>query len=242
MEPDEILRVHDIELRFRGGMHAPPPSQDGHLYVHKNFAFVSAMDGFLALVGPKRMIEIGIHDGGSTAYWQHKYGLVRLAAFDILPQAAVFARYLARNRLADAVRLHLGVAQTERERMRAAIVDDFADAPVDAVIDDASHEYAPTKAAFETAFPFLRPGGVYIIEDWAWGHQQRWPREARADMPLMSPLLAELMLVCGHATGVIDRMEVNERFAVVWRGPAEISRERFRLADHTIARGFAMAL
>ena len=61
-------------------------------------------------------------------------------------------------------------------------------------------------------------------------------------MPLMSPLLAELMLVCGHATGVIDKVEINERLAVAWRGPAELPRDRFRLADHLIPRGFAMAL
>lgn len=101
------------------------------------------------------------------------------------------------------MRLHLGVGQADHERMRAAIASDLGSAPVDAIIDDASHEYSPTKAAFETSFPFLRAGGVYIIEDWAWVHQHRWPADARADVPLMSPLLTELMLVCGDATGVI---------------------------------------
>jgi SAM-dependent methyltransferase len=239
---DEILRVRDIELRFRGGMHKPPESGEGYLYVHKDMAFVTAMDEILARVRPQSMIEIGIHDGGSTAYWHHKYGLRRLAAFDILPEARFFARYLARNGLTDAVRLHLGVAQTDRARMRAAVAGDFGCDPVDAIIDDASHEYAPTKAAFEMTFPFLRPGGVYIIEDWAWGHQQRWPPDSRADMPLMSPLLTELMLVCGHATGVIEKMEINERFAAVWRGTAELAKDRFRLEDHLIARGFAVDL
>jgi SAM-dependent methyltransferase len=239
---DEIIRVRDVELRFRGGMHKPPPSHDGCLYVHKDFAFVSAMDRVLELVRPRRMIEIGIHDGGSTAYWLHRYNPQRLAAFDILPEAPVFARYLQRNRLTDTVRLHLGLGQADRERMRAAIVGDFGNAPVDAIIDDASHEYSPTKAAFETSFSFLRTGGVYIIEDWAWGHQHRWPADARADMPLMSPLLTELMLVCGHATGVIEKMEINERFAVVWRGNAELAMDHFRLADYIIARGFSVAL
>jgi hypothetical protein len=242
VQEDERLRVRDIELRFRGGRHRPPPSSDDCLYVHKDAAFVGAMDEILERVRPRSMIEIGIHDGGSAAYWHHKYDLRRLAAFDIEPEAPCFARYLQRNGLTDAVRLHLGVAQSDRARMCAAIEGDFGSEPVDAIVDDASHEYAPTKAAFETAFPFLRAGGAYIIEDWAWGHQHGWPPQDRADMPLMSPLLCELMLVCGHATGVIDKVEINARFAVAWRGPATLEKNRFRLEDHYRARGFAMAL
>jgi SAM-dependent methyltransferase len=242
LKPDEILRVRDIELRFRDGIHTPPSSSDDFIYVHKGAPFVAAMDETLQRVRPKFMIEIGIHDGGSTAYWHHKYDPKRLVAFDISPEVPFFTRYIERNRLTDAVRLHLGVSQNDRDQMRAAIESDFGDTPVDAVIDDASHEYAATKATFETTFPFLRAGGVYIIEDWAWGHGRDWPLGARAEMPLMSPLLSELMLVCGHASGVIEKVEINKRFAVVWRGPAELSKDRFRLPDHYVARGFSIVL
>ena len=38
--------------------------------------------------------------------------------------------------------------------------------PLDLVIDDASHLYGPTMASFEVLFPRLRPGGLYVIEDW----------------------------------------------------------------------------
>jgi hypothetical protein len=242
LEQDEKLRIRDIELRFRGGVHRPPPSSDEFIYVHKDAAFVAAMDETLGRVRPRFMIEIGIHDGGSTAYWHHKYDPERLVAFDIVPVAPFFARYLERNNLTNAVRLHLGVSQTDRDQMRLAIENEFGGEPVDVVIDDASHEYAATKAAFETTFPFLRAGGAYIIEDWAWGHSQDWPLGARAEMPLMSPLLSELMLVCGHASGVIEKVEINRRFAVVWRGPAELPKDRFRMPDHYVARGFSIAL
>jgi hypothetical protein len=240
--PIESLRVRDIELRFSPGSHRPPPSTDAFIYVHKEAAFVAAMDETLERVRPRFMIEIGIHDGGSTIYWHHKYAPVRLAAFDISTQAPFFTRYLDRNRLANAVRVHFGVSQSDRDRMRAAIECDFGDGLVDAVIDDASHQYAETKAAFEIIFPFVRAGGAYIIEDWAWGHAKNWPPDAWADQPLMSPLLSELMLVCGRASGVIDRIEINRRFAVVWRGPAVLTKDRFQLSDHYLARGFSIAL
>jgi hypothetical protein len=240
--PIETLRVRDIELRFSPGIHKPPPSTDAYIYVHKDAAFVAAMDETLDRVRPRLMIEIGIHDGGSTAYWHHKYNPERLVAFDIAPEAPFFTRYIERNKLASAVRLHLGVSQNDRDQMRAAIENDFGGKPVDAVIDDASHEYAATKTAFETTFPFLRAGGAYIIEDWAWGHGCDWPPEAWADVPLLSPLLSELTLVCGHASGVIDKVEINDRFAAIWRGHAELPKDRFRLADHYVARGFSIAL
>ena len=83
------------------------------------------------------MIEVGVLDGGSTAYWHYQYDLWRLAAFDIAAGAPCFTRYLARNKLTDAVRVHFGVAQTDRERLRAAIDGDLGDGLVDAVIDDA---------------------------------------------------------------------------------------------------------
>jgi SAM-dependent methyltransferase len=242
LDQDATLRIRDIELRFRAGRDRPPPSSDDVIYVHKDADFVAAMDETLGRVRPRSMIEVGILDGGSAIYWQHRYNPKRLAAFDILPEAPFFTRYLARNKLEDAVRVHLGVAQTDRDRIRSAIEHDFGGEPVDAVIDDASHQYAETKAAFETMFPYLREGGAYIIEDWAWGHAHNWPPDAWADQPLMSPLLCELMLVCGHRSGVIDKIEIDYRFAVIWRGAAELAKDRFRLSDHFVGRGFSVAL
>ena len=242
MDSDAALRIRDIELHFSAGMHRPPPSSDEIIYVHKEAAFVAAMDEALARVRPRLMIEIGILDGGSTIYWQHHHDLTRLAAFDILPAAPALENYVARHQLTETLRLHLGVAQTDRERIREAIERDFGGEPVDAIIDDASHQYAETKAAFETAFPYLRGGGAYIIEDWAWGHTHNWPVEAWADQPLMSPLLCELMLICGHRRGVIDSIDIDPRFAVIWRGHAKLPKEHFRLADHYVARGFSTAL
>lgn len=242
MEQDATLRIRDIELRFRAGLDRPPASNDDVIYVHKAASFVAAMDEALRRVRPRSMIEIGILDGGSAIYWQHRYNLKRLVVFDIQPEAPFLTRYLARNKLDDAVRVHLGVAQNDHDRIRAAIERDFSGEPIDAIIDDASHQYAATKAAFETVFPYLRAGGAYIIEDWAWGHAENWPADAWADQPLMSPLLCELMLVCGHRSGVIDKVEIDHRFAVIWRGAAELVKDRFRLSDHYVGRGFSVAL
>jgi hypothetical protein len=58
----------------------------------------------------------------------------------------------------------------------------------------------------------------------------------------MSPLLSELMLVCGTAAGVIERIEIDPNFAVLRRGEQSLSRRGdFRLADHYTPRGFAIS-
>jgi SAM-dependent methyltransferase len=236
------LQVRDIQLRFCGGLHRPPPSSNGVIYVHKDAAFVAAIDEILRRVRPRHMVELGILDGGSAIYWQHRYDLKRLVAVDIAPAAAHFTNYLSRNKLTDAVRVHLGIDQADRDRLRGVIEGEFGGESIDAVIDDASHHYQATKAAFETTFPYLRAGGAYVIEDWAWGHTWDWPNGAWADEPLMSPLLCEFMLVCGHGRGVIAKVEIDRRFVVIWRGTGEIANDHFRLADHYVARGFSLAL
>ena len=42
------------------------------------------------------------------------------------------------------------------------------------------------------------------------------------NQPLMSPLLSELMLVCGRGRGVIDRIDIDPNFAVIWRWPTPL--------------------
>jgi len=66
------------------------------------------------------------------------------------------------------LRLFFGVDQADRARVAAIARDEFRGAPLDLVVDDASHGLDETRVSFETLFPLLRPGGVYVIEDWNW--------------------------------------------------------------------------
>jgi hypothetical protein len=82
-----------------------------------------------------------------------------------------FDKFVATNGGASRIATYWGVDQGDAATLRSIVDKEFS-GPLDLVIDDASHLYAPTKASFETLFPLLRPGGLYIIEDWAWAH---WP-------------------------------------------------------------------
>ena len=235
----KALPIADVELRFWGEITRPPSSNDEIIYVHKDWSFISRLDAVLSQVSPKRMIEIGILDGGSYSQYKPE----RLVVFDKAAEAPYLTRFLSRNGLTNKVRAHLAVLQGNGHRLRAVTRHEFASGSVDAIMDDASHQYADTKAAFEVLFPFLRSGGVYIIEDWAWGHEHDWPSDLWADRPLMSPLITELMLVCGHGSGVVEKVEIDPNFCCVWRGPKDLPRDgEFKLEDHYRARGFSVAL
>ena len=71
------------------------------------------------------------------------------------------------------------------------------DRAIDLVIDDASHVYEPTLASFETLFPHLRPGGLYIIEDWQWSYSDE-PPPSLADAEPVARLVHEALDAVGR--------------------------------------------
>ena len=241
MKPVKIP-IRDIELCLWETLDELPASNDQLIYLYKDRASLHRLEAVAERIKPKQMIEVGILDGGSTIYWQHRFQLERLIAFDIEPDAPHLRRYLERNDLQDVVRTNFAVAQDDGPALRAAIAKQALGPLVDFIVDDASHQHAQTRTTVETLLPFLRPGGAYVIEDWAWGHHVGWPSGLWADRPLMSPLLSELTLICGRGSGVIDRIEIDPNFAVLWRGEATLPRNgEFKLADHYVAQGLHLA-
>jgi Methyltransferase domain len=237
------IAVRDIELRLwdTSGT-APAPSNDRVILLLKKKSVLDRLHRVVRSIVPKFMIELGIYDGGSTIHWQDRFQLQRLVAFDINPDAPHLTRYLERHGLGNTVRTHFGVSQDDGVALRAALGQNVDMPFVDLIVDDASHQYAETRAAVEILLPYLRTGGAYIIEDWAWGHHSAWPPEAWSDRPLMSPLLSELMLICGSGRGVIDRIEIDPNFAVLWRGDHDLRKDGgFKLAEHYTSRGFSAA-
>ncbi len=237
------IPIRDIELCLSEKLGDLRASDDKLIYLCKDRLFLDRLEAVVERIQPKCMIEVGILDGGSTIYWQDRFQLERLIAFDIKPDAPHLTRYLARHGLDGIVRTNFGVAQDDGPALRAAIARHAAAPFVDFIVDDASHQHAQTRTTVEILLPFLRPGVAYVIEEWAWGHHCSWPPYLWTDHPLMSPLLSELTLICGRGAGVIDRIEIDPNFAVLWRGRASLPKDGgFRLADHYLARGFAVAL
>jgi predicted O-methyltransferase YrrM len=187
---------------------------------------------------PQHVFELGIWDGGSTAFWFEYFHPEKYVAIDIKKKedSKYFRHYVKSRNLEERIKTYWGIDQADSERLRQIFKNEFS-APLDLVIDDASHLYKPTKTSFETLFPLLRPGGLYIIEDWAWAHWKEfqlsnhpWARETE-----LTKLIFELIEATGSLTTLIANLTIFQGFVVVERGEIGLAEHEFNL-DKYISR------
>jgi hypothetical protein len=215
-------------------------SNDDRLVMAKDAAYVNRCVDRFVEAGPRNIAEIGIYKGGSTVFWNLVLEPERHLAFDLDDRSVgPLDEFASRGSNYGRLDIRYGLDQADTDAVSAAVQEVFGDAPIDLVIDDASHSYAESRAAFETLFPRLRPGALYVIEDWAWAHAEvdRSVRQHLGhDAPALTNLIVELVLVCGSRSGVVDDIVVEPHAVNVVRGPKPLD-SRFRLADEYSNRG-----
>jgi predicted O-methyltransferase YrrM len=139
--------------------------------IAKNPPHVERYRELLAGYEHPNVVELGILQGGGVAMLALLADPKMLVAVDLSEQPiAPLANFVEARGLTDRVKLHYGVDQADQSRLTELLDDAFGHEQLDVVIDDASHIYEPTRASFEVLFPRLRPGGVYLIEDWQTDH------------------------------------------------------------------------
>ncbi len=188
---------------------------------------------------PNNVLELGIWDGGSIAFWfeclrpQKHVGIDNQRRTD----SNYFRRYVASRGLEERIRTYWATDQADQSRLLEIVAQEFV-GPLDLVIDDASHMYGPTRASFEALFPLLRPGGLYIVEDWAWAHWREFqaPSHPWANETELTRLIVELVELAGSSTELVGSVTVFQGFAVVERGEAAIGDRRFDLESHISRR------
>jgi cephalosporin hydroxylase len=239
------FRVDDIEfLCGHGG------SESGRFVIGKDQTMIEEYLGIVERFRGENLVELGIASGGSVALTALVAPPRKLVAID-LEQDRVEAldELIAERGLGERVRLYYGVDQADRARLADIVEDEFGDEPLGLVIDDASHLLSETRASFETLFPRLRPGGLFVIEDW--NHQHVTSRNltnalpgpeldaliARrlAEGPLDPPfarLLVELIVLQGESDEFVRELRIGTGWACVYRGSGELDRSEFRVADY----------
>jgi Methyltransferase domain len=102
------------------------------------------------------IIEIGIQNGGSVELWAKIFNnLKSISAIDINPECSKLD--FADKR----IEVYIGDANSDNiiDRLR------HKSERIDLVIDDGSHLSRDIIVSFLNYFKFLRPGGIYIVED-----------------------------------------------------------------------------
>jgi predicted O-methyltransferase YrrM len=145
-----------------------PLTTEAHLIIKSPHLVRRYLD-LLEAERPRRIVELGVRDGGSTALIALAAAPDLLVAVDLDPDPPSRLADLVRSRdLGDQVAFGFGLDQGDREALTALVERHAPDGPLDLVVDDASHLLGPTTTSFEVLFPRLRPGGLYVIEDWSW--------------------------------------------------------------------------
>jgi predicted O-methyltransferase YrrM len=245
--PRQRFRVGDVEFRCGFG-----ESQGRRFAIRKDRTRTEEYLEFVERFQHDNIVELGIGSGGSIALTVLVAPPRKLVAIDIRPDRVEALDDLIRERgLAERVRLHYGVDQADRERLAAILENEFGEEALGLVVDDASHRLDETRTSFEALFPRLRPGGLFVIEDWNHEHlASRALAEALTDPspelkaqfkrrlaegppdPPLTRLVIELILVNAVSDEFVREVRVGRGCACVYRGSGELDPSTFRVADH----------
>jgi SAM-dependent methyltransferase len=138
-----------------------------------------------------RLLELGVRRGGSLLLWR-----------DWFPRGTIVGLDLAPVTLDDPTgRIRVYQGDQADTALLSRIAGETAPDGFDIIIDDASHLAAPTRVSFWHLFDrHLRPGGLYVIEDWGTGYWDSWP-DGRCHHP--RPAWRTRLLCWLHARGLI---------------------------------------
>ena len=139
------------ELAYRYGT---DKSKDDHKYI----------DLYMSLFDPIRfqvrnIAELGIASGQSLQMWHEYFSNARVWGFDIHLHNTV-RKFLSSNK-----RISLCLTNVYDSKLNLTQRLGWANGTMDVIIDDAWHERKQNEQALVKFWPYVRPGGFYIIED-----------------------------------------------------------------------------
>jgi hypothetical protein len=230
---DDAFELGGIEFVCRA-LKAGFPSTPERMLLVKSRWQAEWYEQFLRHLRPQSVVEVGTFDGASLAMCAEIAQPQRLVGVDLRSEpSSALAAYIERRGLEDRVRPYYGVDQIDAARLNEILDGEFGDEQVDLVVDDASHALGATQRTFDILFPRVKPGGVYLLEDWP---THRLPQITDP----LAPLVFELVLACSESPDAVAAVEVNRNYVVVRRGEHALETGTFALADCYGARERAL--
>lgn len=208
--------------------------QSGNFVFYKDRKLIDMYASFFKSLDDKHfrnVMEIGMWDGGSAVFWHEILKPEKLIGIDLLKNRKGHAFEEYKKAHTTTFFDHWEVDQTDRSKLISLIKSHLGGEDLDLVFDDASHRYHQSLESFNIVFPYLRKGGYYIIEDWAWGH---WLHEDSSAYPAFTEptrLIFELVEAAANV-GLIESIHVCSGFTAVKRGSLDIPKGGFHLRDY----------
>lgn len=211
-------RLFEVDgVRFRLDFGPPEertPSSDEAFCLVKTRDFVETYVR-LASEKPQYVLELGIYQGGAIVLFERLFRPKRVVGIDLSTKPIpALDRYIERG---SVIRPYLGTSQADRQRLDEILSSEFPDG-IDLIVDDASHQYGLSRMSFEICFPYLKPGGLYILEDWSWSHDVASGSEAHPwqHAPALTNLVFEWVVSIG-CTSSIGEMVIRPKMALLRR-------------------------
>ncbi|MCP4308803.1 MAG: class I SAM-dependent methyltransferase [bacterium] len=153
-----------------------------------------------------KMLELGIHRGGSLDAWEAYFGSARIVGLDIkdvytaAPDGKVVYSEGEPVPRTFGPRVRTVKGSQADHQFLATLSDQEAPDGWDIVIDDCSHVGSLTLESFRALFPRVKKGGLYVVEDWATGY---WPDFAEGQRFNRSKhLVHDGGTFCVHGAGI----------------------------------------
>jgi predicted O-methyltransferase YrrM len=189
------------------------------------------------------VIELGTLGGGSAIFLDVLFQPRRLVTVDVNRRPAKALEAWIRAHGNRSVVPAYGISQSDKDALRSIVRNEFRDG-LDLIVDDASHLLGPSRDSFNTLFPYLRPGGLYLIEDWCWAHNPNFqgPDAPWADEPALTNLILEIVLRVGCNPGQTTAIDVSLPLVMVTRGPNQIDAMNFDVSSGVPSRGRSLGV
>lgn len=109
------------------------------------------------------LLELGVLGGESLLLWREFFPNSEVIGID--------------RKLPPSFGPHVGIKMLCGEQSDAEFLSRVGQTcgPFDIIVDDCSHFGDLSKVSFWGLFPHLKPGGLYVIEDWSTGYLRDWP-------------------------------------------------------------------
>jgi len=206
-----------------------------NLVLLKDYSVLSRQMDLLTQIKPKTLLEFGIFEGGSALLWSRLLD-ARYCGVDLRAKNPIIDQWIERFASHEKINLNFDVSQSDEAAVTPIVRNWLGGDSLDMVIDDASHHYEHSKRTFEIAFPMLRPGGVYLLEDWSWAHAPYFQDGVVwGEFTALSNLVFDLTALLGSRPDLVDRIEIFSNYALIHKSMNECP--KLILDDVILKRG-----
>lgn len=129
------------------------------------------------------ILEIGVAQGQSIRMWTDYFTKATIHGADISKASENCVDY------SDRIRFHL---LDQRNEAQLKNLEQFS--PFDLIIDDGNHFWMEQILTFKTLFPYLRKGGIYIVEDTTTSYWREYKNNPVSPIEYFKSLVDEVHL------------------------------------------------